>query len=274
MGENSDLGRLIFFLLFIGVSAISFVVKKLNEYINRKRMEIDRRQYQGQRDEAQQRPPQTPRAAPLAQTRPQTPAPPHPGAPPTQTQAPPPQSAAEAVLRQLETMLPPDVARAKREARQSQSSQTQQPAPTPAQRTAPAQQQRPRPVPSSTPGRRPPPPPPQVRGAAPIPVQPYRPPATPVRSPVPVARTRAEPMPHEKLKPRTLASETLRQKRNAALQAAHAGRIAQKGARRSPATAVRKTPTQKQRKGLWNRETLRRAILHREILGPPVANRY
>ena len=110
--SGDDIAQLIFFLVVLLISGIASVLKKINEWINQKRMQVDRHPEPARQREETYRPRRVAQPTP-PEVRAERPA------------GPPALSPGEEILRQLEAMLPPEVAEARRKAREAAASQRQ-----------------------------------------------------------------------------------------------------------------------------------------------------
>jgi hypothetical protein len=231
--------QLVLFGAIVLISIVSSIVGKLNQWLNEKRMQVEPRAQRDGRRQAEQAITRKARAAPKPAAVPRS-APARPEAPGRpQAAAEGKTRAAETILRQLEEMLAPEVAEARRKMREAKEPKEAEarPPPRPEKRPQPAA-------------------------------------ATPSRPSLPVKRA-----PRPKIvssltgRKSSLATrgEALRRRRvvpSAKIREAEAHDSSR------AAYAVQAPGTQKARGlGLGSIEEARRAILMHEILGPPVADR-
>jgi len=250
MDVNEETVRLIVIVLVFVFSALSAIVKKLNQWLNERRIKASQRRI----DESQRRAVKTimsqpTSAIPTAQATPDKPV------------APAGTSIAEEIMRQMEAMLPPEVAEARRKAREEASSRNAAPrvpaAPVAPAPSAPVAEKQTASAPAAP---APIPAPDSRRAEARTPLQPkVAPPRRLAKSLTPAAA-----LAEQKLLADRLAQDSPGQKQVKEYAAYERNAPRTRSLKRSPAMV---------RLGVQNKSDLRKSLLWHEILQPPVSLR-
>lgn len=241
-----DIAELIVLVIVFLLSTVGAILKKINEWINERRMKVDRHPPKQEDVYVPRRVAQSASARPATTT----------AAPSSEPQV----SEAELILQQLEMMLPPEIREARQRARREASSRQAQasaPVEQPAQRTAtPPSERRPIPPPVQ---KRPAPQPVPQRPQQPRPSQPQRAPqAPPQRRPQPVAAPAPKQSPAPKPAPAVAAARVM------PVAIAPPGQAMAYELRQQSKSIL-------ENMGVHGRDELRRVFLLQEILKGPVS---